>query len=99
VNALRFIPKVFLFLFLFSVKTTMANETYDSSKGHIVLPVLHPSGDLHNISIAEDTPIADLHSALASEYSHPAIEVHEKQRTADDALENSDSFRKTAASL
>ena len=77
----------------------MANETYDSGKGHVVLPVLHPSGDVHDIAVPEDTPIADLHSALAGEYSHPAIEAHEKQPTADGALENSDSFRKTAASL
>ena len=77
----------------------MANETYDSSKGYIVLPVLHPSSGLHNISVAEDIPDRGSTLRAASEYSHPAIEVHEKQCTADDALENSDSFRKTAASL
>ena len=71
----------------------MANETYDSSEGYIVLPVLHPSSDLHNISVAEDTPDRGSTLRAASEYSHPAIEVHEKQRTADDALEKSDSLR------
>jgi hypothetical protein len=73
----------------------MANENrFDS--GHVVIPVLHPSGDVHNIAVPEDTPLADLHSALAQDYAHPAIEGQEKQPTEEGAEENRPAFREAA---
>jgi hypothetical protein len=87
---------VFLFGMMFlGVAKSMANENrFDS--GHVVIPVLHSSGDVHNIAVPEDTPLTDLHSALAKDYSRPAIEGQEKQPAAEGAVENSPLFRATS---
>jgi hypothetical protein len=77
----------------------MANETenkFDSSTGHVVVPVLHPNGETHNISVPADTSLDDLHSALLETYTHPAIESQIKQPTKEGVLEYSDAFRKAA---
>jgi hypothetical protein len=70
----------------------MANETYDS--GHVVIPVLHPDGGVHNIAVPTDTPIADLHDAL-TDYYLPDL-AKPSQPTADGAVENSPAFKQRA---
>jgi proteasome lid subunit RPN8/RPN11 len=64
----------------------MANETYPLK--HVVVPVLHPSGNVDQIAVPENTPVADLHDAL-SDYYH-------EQPSASSAVENSDSFKQAA---
>jgi hypothetical protein len=89
---------VFLFgmMFLGAAKSMVNENKFDSGTPHVVVPVLHNSGDIHDIAVPEDTPLADLHSALAKDYSRPAIEGQEKQPTAEGAVENSPLFRATA---
>jgi hypothetical protein len=71
----------------------MANEKFDSGP---VIPVLHPNGDVHNISVPEDTDLADLHSTLADAgYMHNAL-TSQTQPTANGALENSPAFKESA---
>ncbi len=70
--------------------------TFDS--GHVILPVAHPTGDVHNVAVPSDTDLADLHSALGdSGYHHDLSDISQiapqKQPTAAGALENSDDFR------
>jgi hypothetical protein len=72
----------------------MANEKYDG--GHVVLPVLHPTGEVHNISVPEDTNLKDLHGALTDEYAHADFGTG-KQPTADGALENDPAFKRAAS--
>jgi hypothetical protein len=69
----------------------MANENkYDS--GHVIVPVLHPSGDVHHVAVPEDTDLKDLHSALVdSDYHFPTTSP-----TAEGALENTPDFREAA---
>jgi hypothetical protein len=73
----------------------MANENkYDS--GHVVIPVVHPSEGIHNVSVPEDMSLSDLHSALLTDYALPAFEAQEKQPRKEDSLEYSEDFRKAA---
>lgn len=58
---------------------------------NVVIPVVHPSGDVHNISVPADTPLPDLHDAL-TDYYHP-LPSDTKQPSAADAVENSDAFK------
>jgi hypothetical protein len=71
----------------------MANE--NTTAGHVVLPVLHPTGEVHNIAVPEDTNLKDLHSALIDEYAHSDLGAG-KQPTADGALENDPAFKESA---
>jgi len=67
----------------------MAENKYDS--GHVIVPVLHPdSGEVHNIAVPPDIPVADLHSALLDGYAHP-------EPSREGAVELSPAFRKAAA--
>jgi hypothetical protein len=78
----------------------MADDTYDS--GHVVIPVLNPSGDIHNIAVPEDTSMADLHDSLVdSGYAHPALDqqLGQQQPTKDGAIEYSPAFKKLAANM
>lgn len=70
----------------------MANESYDS--GHVVIPVVHPSGDVHNIAVPADTSLPDFHEAL-TDYYHP-LPDDTNQPTAAGAVENSEAFRQRA---
>lgn len=80
----------------------MPNDNFDySAQKTVVVPVMHPSGEVHNIEFPADTPIADFHAALSSaDYEHPAlnaaIEAAQKQPTAEGALENSQAFKAAA---
>jgi hypothetical protein len=72
------------------------DPTLDS--GHVILPVGHPSGEVHNVAVPADTDLGDLHSALGdSGYHHDLSDIEkiapQKQPTAAGALENSDDFR------
>jgi hypothetical protein len=71
----------------------MANETFDS-KPHVVIPVLHPNGSVDSIAVPHDTPIPDLHAALA-DYYLPDL-GKSSQPTADGAVENSPAFKQRA---
>jgi hypothetical protein len=71
----------------------MADESYDS--GHVVIPVLHPDGDVHNIAVPADTPLPDLHAALA-DYQLPDLGQQSSQPTAAGAVENSPAFKQRA---
>jgi hypothetical protein len=68
----------------------MANN-FDSGTPHVVIPVLHPSGEVHNLAVPEGTPLSDLHDALNDAgYATP---LANPQPTAAGAIENSDQFR------
>lgn len=74
----------------------MATNNYDS--GHVVIPVVHPEGDVHNIAVPADTDVRDLHSSLTNAgYSHPAIDTPERGPSIDNILENTDAFRRQSA--
>lgn len=65
----------------------MNEKGFDS--GHVVLPIYHAaSGEVHDIAVPHDIPIADLHDAL-SDYYHD-------EPTAQGAVENSPAFRQQA---
>ena len=71
---------------------------YDSGSPHVILPVAHPSGEVHNVAVPADTDLDSLHSALGdSGYHHDLSDIQQiapqKQPTAAGALENSDDFR------
>ncbi len=57
--------------------------------GPAIIPVLHPSGEVHNIEVPPDMPLADLHASLEN-YYQPA------QPTREGAIENSPAFRQAA---
>jgi hypothetical protein len=66
-------------------------NTFDS--GHVIIPVLHPSGEVHNLAAPENTPLADLHDSLVSAgYVQPKL-GSQPLPTAAGAIENSDQFR------
>jgi hypothetical protein len=65
----------------------MANDS-PTAETHVNVPVLHPSGDVHNIAVEPGTSLDELHSALF-DYYHPGP-------TEGGALENQDGFRKAA---
>jgi hypothetical protein len=72
----------------------MANENrFDSGIGHVVLPVQHPNGEVHNIAVPPDTDLGDFHAAL-SEYEHQPMPV--QQPTAEGSIEHSEAFKKAA---
>lgn len=62
----------------------------DFDSGHPTLPIsiVHPSGDVHELNLPANTPVADLHNSL-SDYYH-------SEPTAAGALENSADFRNQA---
>jgi hypothetical protein len=68
-------------------------DKFDS--GHVVIPVLHPSGDVHEISAHEDTTLDDLHTSLVNDYA-PMPVKQPAQPTAEGSIEHSEPFRKTA---
>lgn len=71
----------------------MPNENkYDS--GPAVVPVAHPNGEVHNIAVPPDTPLADLHAAL-NDYSMD-LAGPRKGPSKDGVLENSPDFKKAA---
>jgi hypothetical protein len=77
----------------------MANETFDSGKPHVVLPVANTSGGVDRIAVPADTEISDLHNSLsAAGYEHPSIDEHLAGPTKEGSLEYSAPFRKVAAS-
>jgi hypothetical protein len=88
--------KLLLLVLVFSGAMTMANDNFDS--GHVVIPVLHPNGEIHSVAAPSDTELADLHSSLVDAgYSHPAIDTQEKGPSAAGSLELSENFRKQSA--
>lgn len=86
----------------------MPNEKkFDS--GPAVIPVAHPNGEVHNIAVPPDTPLADLHFAL-SDYSwgkNPpylganvdALGHPKKGPNKDGVLENTPDFKKAARAV
>jgi len=55
----------------------MANEL---DSGHVILPVLHPDGEVHNIAVPPDTDLGAFHAALldvatAKKWNHPVYVV------------------------
>lgn len=67
----------------------MSANKFDS--GHVIIPVVHPDGDIHAIAVPEGTDLSDLHDALTeSGYIHP------NAPTKEGTLEYSPAFRKTA---
>ena len=65
------------------------------ASGVAVVPVLHPSGAVHNVEVPEDTDLASIHSSLTDAgYAHPAFD--QQQPTREGALENQDFFREQA---
>jgi len=75
----------------------MPTNNYASANNSVVLPIVHPNGEVHNIAVPEDTPMEDFHSALVdSGYAHPTIESKQSQPKADNAVENSAAFREAA---
>jgi hypothetical protein len=72
----------------------MANKI---DSGHVVIPVAHPSGDVHRIEMPLDTPIEDFHNALSDAgYSHPVLDVPQPQPTKEGAVEYSPDFKSGA---
>lgn len=67
---------------------TTTDKSTPVDSGHVVIPVLHPDGEVHDIAVPPDTPLADFHDALA-EYYH-------QEPTADGAVENSEAFKQRA---
>jgi hypothetical protein len=63
------------------------DSKYDS--GHAILPVLHPSGDVHDIAIPEDAELKDLHPALSA----AGYVFDQKQPTPEDTIEESPEFQ------
>ena len=63
--------------------------------GHAIIPVLHPSGEIHNIAVPANVDLPELHQALvASDYHFP-----EKQPAGDGPngpLETSPDFKEAA---
>jgi hypothetical protein len=57
---------------------------------HVIMPVLHPSGDVDRIAVPADTPLADVHSALSDYY-------HQAQPDAQGSVENNPVFKNAAA--
>jgi hypothetical protein len=53
----------------------MASENdYSGANAHVVLPVLHPSGETHNIAFPENMALPEMHDVLLDHgYSHPAF--------------------------
>jgi len=64
-------------------------DQFAGANRHVVLPVVHPSGEVHNIAFPEGTPLQEVHSALLDGYAHP-------QPTAEGAFENSPAFKQAA---
>lgn len=62
----------------------MANPFNDSGK--VVIPVYHPSGEVHAIEMPAETPVSDFHSALADYY-------HQDVPTSNGSIENSPAFK------
>jgi len=60
---------------------------YDS--GHAIIPVAHPSGEVHTIEVPFGTPMQDLHDALLDAGYH-------KEPTREGSLEYSPEFRRAS---
>ena len=63
---------------------------FTGANKHVVLPVVHPSGEVHDIAFPEGTPLQEVHSALLDQYAHP-------QPDAAGAFENSSAFKQAAS--
>jgi hypothetical protein len=88
---LRVLISIILSVFLGAV--VVANENkFDSD--HVVVPVAHPSGELHNIAVPEDTNIQEFHSSLLASDYH--LLTPETQPTAEGSIEHSAEFKNTA---
>lgn len=57
-----------------------------SDSGHVIVPVAHPSGEVHDIAVPASLPLSDLHEALSSYYKG-------SQPTVEGSVEHSDAFR------
>lgn len=68
----------------------MATNNFDS--GHAIIPVTHPSGEMHMIAVPEDTDMADFHAALGDAGYHHDL----PQPTREGAIEYSPEFREAA---
>lgn len=67
----------------------MPSKIVRFDSGHVTVPVMHPSGEVHHIAVPENTPLADFHSALSDYY-------HETKPTKEGAVEFSPEFRAAA---
>jgi hypothetical protein len=63
--------------------------------GHAIVPVLHHSGEVHDIAVPEDTSLEDLHSSLIDSDYHLPIPAAQ-QPTAEGSIEHSPEFKNTA---
>jgi hypothetical protein len=89
-NSMQSVSVVLLWLNLIAGEPSLPADL--NNNVHPIIPVFHAGDEeIHRVQVPMDTPIADLHTALfGSGYHGP---------TADDALENSEAFKKAAASL
>lgn len=68
------------------------DKTFDSGK--VVIPVAHPSGDIHQIEVPRDMSLADLHAAaLDAGYAH---QFPSPGPTREGVIENSPKFKAKA---
>jgi hypothetical protein len=78
----------------------MANGNDYSQAKQVVIPVVHPSGDIHNISVPEDTSLEDFHSALVKAgYDTPQVSAKQEKPTPEGSLEYSKEFKDNARQL
>ena len=68
----------------------MATNNFDS--GHAIIPVAHPSGEVHNIAVPDGTDMGDFHAALGEAGYHHDLPEPKKEG----ALEYSPEFKQTA---
>lgn len=62
-------------------------DKFDS--GHVVLPVAHPTGEVHDIAFPADTPLAEVHNVLS--------DYHQPEPTKEGSMEHSAQFKSDAA--
>ena len=57
----------------------MPDENDYSGATHVVLPVVHPNGEVHHVAVHEDTPLDELHESLVKSGYAADAEIHKTE--------------------